>query len=153
MRGKPTLTINELDSLVRSFFVEVYNRRAHSETKIPPSERWEASGFLPRMPDSLEELDLLLLTVARQRKVHPDGIRYQDLRYIDATLAAYVGESVTLRYDPRDMAEIRVFHQDRFVCRAICPLAGGSVPHMPRYTSSWHATFHRTCIVMGNLPV
>ena len=53
----------------------------------------------------------------------------QGLRYIDATLAAYIGESVTLRYDPRDMAEIRVFHQDRFVCRAICPeLAGTTVP-------------------------
>ena len=129
VRGKPTLTLNELDSLLRSFFVEVYNRREHSETKIPPAERWEAGGFLPRMPDSLEKLDLLLLMVARQRKVHADGIRYQGLRYIDATLAAYIVESVTLRYDPRDMAEIRVFHRDRFVCRAICPeLAGGTVP-------------------------
>jgi hypothetical protein len=81
------------------------------------------------MPDSLEKLDLLLLTVARQRKVQSDGVRYQGLRYIDATLAAYIGESVTVRYDPRDMAEIRVFHQDRFVCRAICPeLAGETVP-------------------------
>jgi putative transposase len=64
------------------------------------------------MPDSLERLDLLLLTVARKRKVHPDSIRYQRLRYVDTTLAAYIGESVTLRYDPRDMAEIRVFHQE-----------------------------------------
>ena len=129
MRGKPTLTLNQLDSLLRSFFVEIYNRRTHSETRIPPSERWETGGFLPRMPDSLEKLDLLLLTVARQRKVQSDCVRYQGLRYIDATLAAYIGESVTVRYDPRDMAEIRVFHQDRFVCRAICPeLAGETVP-------------------------
>jgi putative transposase len=36
---------------------------------------------------------------------------------------------VRLRYDLRDMAEIRVFHQERFVCRAICPeLAGETVP-------------------------
>jgi putative transposase len=59
----------------------------------------------------------------------PDGIRYEGLRYVDTTLAAYVGESVTLRYDPRDMAEIRVFHKERFICRAICPeLAGATVP-------------------------
>jgi putative transposase len=77
MRGKPTLTLRELDTLMRSFFVDVYNSRAHSETKVPPSQRWEAGGFLPRMPDSLEKLDLLLLTVARNRQVHPDGIRYQ----------------------------------------------------------------------------
>ncbi len=36
------------------------------------------------------------------------------------TLAAYVGEDVIIRYDPRDMAEIRVFHGDRFLCRAVC---------------------------------
>jgi putative transposase len=30
-----------------------------------------------------------------------------------------VGEDVTIRYDPRDMAEIRVFYKDRFLCRAI----------------------------------
>jgi putative transposase len=28
---------------------------------------------------------------------------------------------VIIRYDPRDLAEIRVFHQGRFLTRAICP--------------------------------
>lgn len=73
------------------------------------------------MPESLEQLDLLLLCVARPRIVHRDGIRFQGLRYLDLTLAAYVGEPVTIRYDPRDLAEIRVYHQDRFLCRAITP--------------------------------
>jgi putative transposase len=53
------------------------------------------------------------------------------MRYIDPTLAAYVGEEVVLRYDPRDMAEIRLFYHDRFhrfLCRAICQeLAGETV--------------------------
>ncbi|MBT8227462.1 MAG: Mu transposase C-terminal domain-containing protein, partial [Dactylosporangium sp.] len=30
-----------------------------------------------------------------------------------------VGEPVTIRYDPRDITEIRVFHEDRFLCRAV----------------------------------
>jgi putative transposase len=77
---------------------------------------------------SLEQLDLLLLTVAKMRKVQADGVRFQGLRYIDPTLAAYVGESVVLRYDPRDVAEVRLFHQGKFLCRAICPeLAGETV--------------------------
>ena len=80
------------------------------------------------MPDSLERLDLLLLTVPKSRRVHQDGIRFMGLRYIDPTLAAYVGEDVVLRYDPRDMAEIRLFYNDRFLCRAICQeLAGETV--------------------------
>jgi putative transposase len=35
-------------------------------------------------------------------------------------LAAYVGEDVVIRYDPRDMAEIRVYHEGSFLCRAVC---------------------------------
>ena len=72
------------------------------------------------MPESLERLDLLLLTVPKACRIHQGGIRFMGLRDIDPTLAAYVGEEVVLRHDPRDMAEIRLFYRDRFLCRAIC---------------------------------
>lgn len=71
------------------------------------------------MPDRLEDLDELLVMVAQSRRVRRDGIRFQGLRYTDPTLAAYVGEAVAIRYDPRDIGEIRVFHRGRFLCRAI----------------------------------
>jgi putative transposase len=71
------------------------------------------------MPTSLEELDLLLVMVAPSRRVRRDGVHVQGLRYLDPTLAASVGESVTIRYDPRDLAEIRVFHRHRFLGRAM----------------------------------
>jgi len=36
---------------------------------------------------------------------------------------------VTLRFDPRDVGEIRVFHDDGFLCRAVsADLAGETVP-------------------------
>jgi putative transposase len=73
------------------------------------------------MPESLEELDLLLLTEAAPRKVQRDGIHCHGLRYFSITLAAYIGEPVTIRYDPRDLAEIRVYHRDSFLCRAVSP--------------------------------
>src|SRR5207302_9725767 len=102
--------------------------RQHSETKMAPLQRWEAGGFLPRMPESLEQLDLLLVHVAKGRRVQQDGIHFQGQRYFDLTLAAYVGEDVTIRYDPRDLAVIRVFYQERFLCRAICAeLAGQQI--------------------------
>jgi putative transposase len=126
--GKKRLTLAEFDVLLREFILETYHDRLHGETGVAPIRRWEQGGFLPRMPETLEQLDLLLLTVPTARKVHSDGIRFQGLRYIDTTLAAYVGESVMLRYDPRDAAEVRVFYKDRFLCRAICPeLAGGVI--------------------------
>src|SRR4029453_10533551 len=99
-----------------------------SETGVAPEARWTAVGFLPRLPDSSEHLDLLLLTVARPRRVHQDGIHFQGFRYLDTTLAAHVGGAVTIRYDPRDMAEVRVFFGDQFLCRAINPeLAGETI--------------------------
>jgi putative transposase len=129
VRGVPQLTLGDLDTRFRAFILDVYHARPHSETQIPPQQRWEAGGFLPQMPDSLEQLDLLLLTVPKPRKVRRDGLWFLGMRYMDPTLAAYVGESVILRYDPRDVAEVRVFYHDRFLCRAICQeLAGATVP-------------------------
>jgi putative transposase len=120
--------VSALEAELQRFILDQYHQRPHSETGEPPQARWEAGGFLPRLPESLEQLDLLLLTVAKSRKVRPDGIHFQGLRYLDLTLAAYVGESVIIRYDPREMAEIRIFHHNRFLCRAICAeLAGETI--------------------------
>jgi len=126
--GEPQLTLAELDRRFQAFLLGIYQRRVHGETKQAPHDRWVAGGFLPQMPASLEQLDLLLLTVATARKVHPDGIRFQGMRYLDPVLAAYVGEAVIVRYDPRDLGEVRLFHEGRFLCRAINPeLAGETV--------------------------
>jgi len=123
----PALSLGSLDAEIAGW-IRRYNARTHPETRTAPSDRWAAGGWLPRMPESLENLDLLLLTVAKARTVHRDGIRFQGVRYVDLTLAAYVGEPVTVRYDPRDLAEIRVFHDGRFLCRAVSPeLAGTTI--------------------------
>jgi putative transposase len=80
------------------------------------------------LPEALEQLDLLLLTVANPRRVHQDGIHFQGFRYVDVRLSAYVGEHVIIRYDPRDMAEVRVYFGETFLCRAINPeLAGETI--------------------------
>jgi putative transposase len=124
----PTLTRSAFEAHLLRFILEHYHLRPHGETGIPPQARWEAGGFLPRLPDSLEQLDLLLLTVAKARRVQRDGIHFQGFRYLDLTLAAYIGEPVVIRYDPRDMAEIRVYHGEAFLCRAVCPeLAGHTI--------------------------
>jgi putative transposase len=122
------LTIPQLANELEAYLLREYHLTPHTTTGVAPQARWEAGGFLPQMPESLEQLDLLLLTIPKTRRIHRDGIRFMGLRYIDPTLAAYVGEEVLLRYDPRDIAEVRVFYKDRFLCRAICQdLAGETV--------------------------
>ena len=124
----PSLSLPTFETRFRDWLLDSYHQRPQEDLPIPPRARWEASAFLPRMPESLEQLDLLLLTVAKGRQIQRDGIRFQGYRYMDPTLAAYVGEPVIIRYDPRDLAVIRVFYQERFLCQAVCAeLAGQTV--------------------------
>lgn len=121
------LTLTQLDAKFRDFLDE-YHRERHSETGAAPLVRWRDAGFIPQMPESLEKLDLLLLTVPRSRLIHSDGVHFANFRYLDPVLGAYIGEQVVIRYDPRDIGELRLFHRGRFLCRAICPaLAGQTV--------------------------
>ncbi len=117
----PTLTLGQLDGILERFVVEDYHARPHNETAQPPVERWLGDGWIPRTPAHPEDLDLLLLTAATGRVVQRDGIRFAGTRYLSPVLAAYVGETVTIRYDPRDAAEVRVYHHDQYLCRAIAP--------------------------------
>lgn len=71
------------------------------------------------MPETLAELDGLLLTVPKHRTVRRDGIHFQGQRYLSPTLAPLVGKPVTIRYDPRDISEIRVYERDTLICVAI----------------------------------
>ncbi len=81
------------------------------------------------MPESLEQLDLLLMQELRSRKVRRDGIHFQGFRYLSLTLAAYVGEEVTLPLRSSRYGDIRVFCKDRFLCQAIsAELAGETIP-------------------------
>jgi putative transposase len=117
----PVLSLRQLDEQIGRFLTDTYHRRTHSEIGCTPQQAWIAEGWLPRMPESLEHLDVLLVQVAAPRVVHRDGIHFQGLRFLHPALAAYVRESVTIRYDPRDITEIRVFHQNRFLCKAVSP--------------------------------
>ena len=114
------LTLEAFDLLFIRFVTQTYHHRIHSTTGAKPLERWSQGPFLPRLPESLEQLDLLLLTVLRPRTVRRDGVHFKNFRYIDPVLAAYVGEQIAIRYDPRDLAEIRIFYRGKFICRAIC---------------------------------
>lgn len=117
--SKPAHTLISLDELLDNFIVNKYHKDIHSKTGESPTKRW-SSDFLPVLPDSIDQLDDLLLTINKSRKVLRDGIRFNGMRYISTTLAGFVNELVTIKYDPRDIAEIRVYHDGKFLCKAIC---------------------------------
>lgn len=131
VKGKPTsapkLSLAELDRAVTAYIANTYHVRLHSETGQTPLDAWRGKGFLPRLPETLEELDLLLVMHAKPRTVRRDGVHFQGLRYQHPTMAGYVGDAVTIRFDPRDLSEIRVFYRNNFLCRAVSEEHAGEV--------------------------
>lgn len=129
-RKEACLTLEELDALVRRWVLETYHQREHSVTHARPHERWVASGILPVLPPSAEQLDLLLLQPRRRHKVHQEGIRFLGTWYMHALLADFVGDAVIIRYDPTNLATIRVYvvdslEEERFLCQAESIERGG----------------------------
>jgi len=119
------LTIENFEQAFYRWLVDVYMKREHSETRMSPRFRWEESNFIPRMPDSFEQLDLLLLTVKKARLIRQSGIHFLGMRYINLLLSSFVGCSAIIRYDPRDLSEIRVYIDDQFLCTAVSEEACG----------------------------
>ncbi len=117
-RPDPVLDLAGLDTAIGTF-IATYNDRPHKELGTTPRTAWVGDGWLPRMPESLVELDGLLLTVPKSRTVQRDGIHFQGQRYLAPTLAPFVGRTVTIRYDPRDISEIRVYDHNTFICVAV----------------------------------
>ena len=115
------LSFQEFRDKLHYFLIYDYNLKEHSSIKTKPIEKWNSKSFLPNLPESLENLDLLLLEISKSRKVHSDGIHFQGFRYTNPNLSAFVGESVLIRYNPSDLAEIRVFYRNQFLCNAISP--------------------------------
>lgn len=129
-RKSACLTLAELDAIIRTWLLETYHRREHTQTQMAPLERWQHSNFIPILPQSEEQLDLLLLQPRRRQKVHQDGISFQGAWYQHVLLGDYIGDAVTIRYDPMNLAAIRVYVPDtvceeRFLCQAQCEERGG----------------------------
>lgn len=69
-KGKASLTLAQFSVILEEFIIHTYHKSPHSTTGEAPIERWNKDAFLPRLPQTLEQLDGLLLTVPKGRKIH-----------------------------------------------------------------------------------
>jgi putative transposase len=117
------LTLMQLEQLLVRYIVDHYNQaidaRMGNQTRIG---RWEA-GRIAQLPLLGErELDLCLMR-RDQRKVYRSGyVQFANLTYQGEHLAAYAGETVILRYDPRDITTVLIYQvkgsKEEFLTRA-----------------------------------
>jgi putative transposase len=115
-----TYKLEELEELIKDFIINDYHNAIHSTTGEAPMALWNKHQIIPQMPDSIEKLNLLLLTAKKSRIVQRDGIRFAGFRYFHPNLIAYVGESIIIHFDPNDLSEIWVYEQNQLICKAVC---------------------------------
>lgn len=117
------LTLRDLEQLFVRHIVDRYNQqidaRMGEQTRF---QRWE-SGLIA-MPDLLSdrELDICLMKQTRRRVQRGGYLQFENLMYRGENLEGYVGESVNLRYDPKDITSLLVYrtegNKDCFLTRA-----------------------------------
>ena len=120
------LTLRELERLVVRYLVDNYNQRLDArmgdQTRF---QRWE-SGLIA-MPKLLSEreLDICLMKQARRQIQRGGYMDFKNLAYKGEHLAGYAGESVVVRFDPRDITTILIYRREGenevFLARAHAP--------------------------------
>ena len=117
------LTLKDLEILLTRFIVDRYNQsidaRMGDQTR---DQRWLAG--LIKEPTIMEErkLDICLMKQERRRVQRGGTIGFENILYRGEYLAGYIGEFVSLRYDPRDITTIWIYRrengQEVFLTRA-----------------------------------
>jgi putative transposase len=76
-------------------------------------QRWEAG--LRGQPELMSErdLDICLMKVARRTVQRGGHLQFENVMYRGEYLEGYAGETVSVRYDPRDITTIWIYRQEK----------------------------------------
>lgn len=123
VEAEACVRLEDLERLLVRYIVDRYNQlpdaRIGTQSRIG---RWEAGRIVQPPLMGERELDILLMRQDR-RSVYQGGyIRFCNLVYRGEYLGGYGGQTVVLRYDPRDISSLLVYRQegskDVFLTRA-----------------------------------
>lgn len=107
------LTLRQLEQILVRYIVDNYNQRIDARMGAQTRfQRWEAG--LIASPDviSERELDICLMKQARRSIQRGGYLQFENLMYRGEHLAVYAGESVVLRFEPRDITTVLVYRQE-----------------------------------------
>lgn len=118
------LTLRQLEQYLVRYLVDNYNQRLDArmgdQTRF---QRWEA-GLLA-MPPLISERDLDICLMKQSKRIIQRGgyLQFGNFMYRGEYLAGYAGESVVLRYDPKDITRLLVYRNEGskevFLARAV----------------------------------
>jgi putative transposase len=118
---KPKLSMGKLQERIDIFLSE-YHERRHGTTKRPPRDLWLENMTTPRPITDRRDLDYLLKV--DNRIVQKQGISFKYSYWLDKenVLKGYIGQKVSIFYDPRDLTQISVWAmvngEKQYICTA-----------------------------------
>jgi transposase InsO family protein len=107
--------IQTLDELNRFFWgwLDGYNQRQHRTTGKAPADRWAAGAEQVVRPEIAVLAEAFLWTDTRLvKKTGAFSLAGNEYQVEDETL---VGQSIEVRYDPLDLATMRIYRDSKFV--------------------------------------
>ena len=109
-------TLEELNSALSAWIEVEYNNKINSGTGEPPNERWNnnITKHPPRRITDIDAFNDLFLWRIEKTIDKFGNIRFQKNIYPIRGLP--VGTKVQLRYNPFDLAQVKVYHDDAFYC-------------------------------------
>jgi putative transposase len=117
------MTLVEMERLLVRYVVDHYNQaidaRMSNQSRIG---RWDAGRIAQLKLMGDRDLDVCLMRKERRIVYRSGYIQFASLTYQGEHLAAYAGESVVIRYNPRDITTVLVYQiknsKEVFVTRA-----------------------------------
>lgn len=108
--SEASLTLIQLEQLLVRYLVDNYNQmidaRMGDQSRIG---RWEAGRIAQLALLGERELDICLMRRERRTVYRSGYIQFANLTYQGEHLAAYAGESIIIRYNPRDITTIFIY--------------------------------------------
>jgi putative transposase len=122
------MTLRELDMVLAGYLVDNYNQQPDPRTRANPfapeqsrMARWEAGLKTPPVVIKPRELDICLMQTD-ERTVYDGGyVKFENLLYKGENLGQHAGDTVFLKFDPRDITMLLVYSRrngrERFIAR------------------------------------
>lgn len=108
------LTLRELERQLVRYLVDNYNQRIDARMGDQMRfQRWKSGLISSHDAPTVRELDICLMKRTR-RTVYREGyLRFENLIYRGENLAGYAGEMVVVRFNPRDITTIYIYHHEK----------------------------------------
>jgi len=104
------LTLAQLERLLVRHIVDHYNQMVDARMRDQSRMgRWEAGRVAQLRLMGDRDLDLCLMRRDRRIVYRSGYIQFANLTYLGEHLAAYAGESVIIRYNPRDITTVLIY--------------------------------------------